>query len=143
MKTITPSQIKGPDRKWYIIDAKGQTLWRLATSVARLLKWKNKIDFISHFDNGDYVVITNCNKFVVTWKKMENKMYHKHTWYLWGLKSTPLEDLLIKKPSKPLEFAISGMLPKNKLRKWMLSRLKLFTGDEHTFLAQKPEEIKL
>ena len=74
---------------------------------------------------------------------MENKMYHKHTWYLWGLKSTPLEDLLIKKPSKPLEFAISGMLPKNKLRKWMLSRLKLFTGDEHTFLAQKPEEIKL
>ncbi len=143
MKTITPTQISSPDRKWYIIDAKGQTLWRLATRLATILKWKNKIDFIPHLDNGDYVIVKNCDKFIVTWKKMEDKIYHRHSGYLWGLKSIALEDLLIKKPSKPLELAISGMLPKNKLRKWMLSRLKLFTGEEHTFIAQKPEEIKL
>ena len=143
MKTITPSQIKAPDRKWYIIDAKGQTLWRMATSIAVLLKWKSKVDFAPHVDNGDYVIVINCDKFTVTWKKMEDKIYHRHTWYLWGLKSTPLEAMLIKKPNKPLELAISGMLPKNKLRSWMLSRLKLFTGEEHTFIAQKPEELKL
>jgi len=143
MKTITPTQVSTQDRKWYIVDAKWQTLWRLATGIAKLLKWKNKIDFIPHLDNWDYVVVKNCDKFIVTWKKITDKIYHRHSGYLWGLKSTSLEDLLIKKPSKPLELAISGMLPKNKLRKWMLSRLKLFTDNEHTFIAQQPEEIKL
>ena len=142
MKTITPTQTKWSDRKWYIIDAKGQNLWRMATEIAKVLKWKTKVDFVPHLDNGDYVVVTNCDKFSVTWKKMEDKMYHRHTGYLWGLKSISLEDLLIKKPNKALEFAVSWMLPKNKLRKGMLSRLKLFTGDEHTFVAQKPTEIK-
>lgn len=142
MKTITPSQIKWSDRKWYIIDAKGQTLGRLATQIATILKGKNKVDFVPHLDNGDYVVVTNCDKFLVTGNKMEDKMYHRHTGYLGGLKSISLADLLKKKPSKPLEFAVSGMLPKNKLRKEMLSRLKLFTGDEHSYVAQKPELIK-
>jgi len=143
MKTITPTQLNTVDRKWFIVDAKGQTLWRLATTIAQILKWKNKVDFIPHLDNGDYVIVKNCNTFKVTWKKMEDKTYHTHSGYLWGLKSISLEDLLIKKPSQPLKLAVSGMLPKNKLRKWMLSRLKLFTGEEHTFVAQKPEEIKL
>jgi len=142
MKTITPKQITWADRKWYIIDAKGQTLWRLATKIAVILKWKNKVDFVPFFDNGDNVIVINCNQFKVTWKKMSDKMYYRHTGYLWGLKEISLENLLEKKPQKALEFAVSGMLPKNKLRPDMISRLKLFTWEEHTFIAQKPELIK-
>ncbi len=142
MKTITPSQIKGDERKWYIIDAKGKTLGRLANRIAVVLKWKNKASFVPHLDNGDYVVVTNCDKFDVTWKKLTDKKYYSHTGYLWGLKEISLEDLLEKKPTKALEFAVRGMLPKNKLRPSMLSRLKLFTWDEHTYVAQKPELIK-
>lgn len=142
MKTITPTQLKGDERKWYVIDAEGVSLGRLATKIAVILKGKNKVSFVPHLDNGDYVVVTNCDKFKVTWKKLTDKMYYRHTGYLGGLKEISLEDLLIKKPTKALEFAINGMLPKNKLRKWMLSRLKLFTWDEHTYVAQKPELIK-
>lgn len=142
MKTITPSQLKGDERKWYIIDAKGQTLGRLATQIATILKGKNKVDYIPHLDNGDYVVVTNCDKFKVTWNKMSDKIYYRHTGYLGGLKEISLENLLAKKPTKALELAVNGMLPKNKLRKGMLSRLKIFTWDEHSFVAQKPELIK-
>ena len=142
MKTFTPAQIKSGDRKWYTVDAKWQTLWRLAAQVAMILKWKNKASFVPHLDNGDYVVVTNCDKFKVTWKKMTDKMYYTHTGYLGGLKEISLENLLAKKPHKALELAVSGMLPKNKLRSDMISRLKLFTWDEHTYVAQKPELIK-
>ena len=142
MKTITPTQLKGDERKWYVIDAKGQTLGRLATQIAVILKGKTKASFIPHLDNGDYVVVTNCDKFKVTWKKLTDKMYYRHTGYLGGLKEISLEDLLTKKPTKALEFAVNGMLPKNKLRSWMLSRLKLFTWDEHSYVAQQPELIK-
>ncbi len=142
MKTITPIQLKGNERKWYTIDATGLTLGRLATQLAVILKGKNKPSFSPHMDNGDYVVVTNCDKFAVTGKKMTDKIYYRHTGYLGGLKETSLEDLLEKKPTKALELAVSGMLPKNKLRSAMLARLKLFTGDEHTFGAQKPELIK-
>lgn len=96
MKTINPTQITWGDRKWYLIDAKGQTLWRLATQIAVILKWKNKVDFVPHLDNGDNVVVINCDKFKVTWNKMSDKMYYRHTGYLWGLKETSLEDLLEK-----------------------------------------------
>lgn len=142
MKTITPTQLKGDERKWYIIDAQWQTLGRLATKIAIFLKGKTKVSFAPHLDNGDYVIVTNCDKFNVTWKKLTDKIYYKHTGYLGGLKETPLEDLLEKKPTKALELAVSGMLPKNKLRDGMLSRLKLFTWVEHTYVAQKPELIK-
>ena len=142
MKTITPTQLKGDERKWYVIDAQGESLGRIATKIAVILKGKTKASFAPHLDNGDYVVVTNCDKFKVTWKKLTDKMYYRHTGYLGGLKEISLEDLLTKKPTKALEFAINGMLPKNKLRKWMLSRLKLFTWDEHTYVAQKPELIK-
>ena len=127
MKTITPTQLKGDERKWYIIDATDKTLGRLATEIAVILKGKNKVSFIPHLDNGDYVIVTNCDKFKVTGKKMTDKMYYRHTGYLGGLKEISLENLLNKKPFKALEFAVSGMLPKNKLRKGMISRLKLFT----------------
>ncbi len=143
MKTIMPKQIKGNDRKWFIVDAEGQTLGRMATQIATILKGKNKPTFAPHVDNGDYVVVINADKFKVTGKKMTDKMYYRHTGFLWGLKEISLEDLLEKKPLKAIEFAVSWMLPKNKLRKQMISRLKLFTGSEHTFTAQKPEVIKL
>jgi large subunit ribosomal protein L13 len=142
MKTFTPKQIDGGDRKWYVIDAQGQTLGRMATQIAVILKGKNKVSYVPHLDNGDNVIVINCDKFKVTGKKMTDKMYHRHTGYLGGLKSVSLETLLAKKPHKALEFAVSGMLPKNKLRKGMISRLKLFTGEEHTYTAQKPELIK-
>jgi len=142
MKTFTPTQIKGGDRKWHIIDAKGETLGRLATKIAVVLKGKNKASFVPHLDNGDYVIVTNSDKFKVTGKKLTDKMYYRHTGYLGGLKEISLESLLAKKPTRALEFAVGGMLPKNKLRRGMISRLKLFTGDEHTFTAQKPEILK-
>lgn len=142
MKTFTPTQIKGGDRKWHIIDAKGETLGRLATKIAVILKGKNKASFVPHLDNGDYVIVTNSDKFKVTGKKLTDKMYYRHTGYLGGLKEISLESLLAKKPTRALEFAVWGMLPKNKLRRGMISRLKLFTGDEHTFTAQKPEILK-
>jgi len=138
-----PKQIKGNERKWYVIDAKGQTLGRLATKLAVILKGKNKVDFAPHVDNWDYVIVLNADKFAVTGKKLTDKLYYRHTGYLGGLKETPLEDMLVKKPLRALELAVSGMLPKNKLRKDMISRLKWFTGTEHTFGAQKPTTIKL
>jgi len=142
MKTITWKQISQTDRKWYIIDASWQTLWRLATKIAPILRWKNKVDFTPHLDNGDYVIVLNCTNFNVTWKKLTDKKYFRHSGFLWGLKEISLEDLLKKKPIKALEFAVNWMLPKNKLQKSMISRLKLFEWQEHTFIAQKPELIK-
>lgn len=143
MKTLTPKQITQTERKWYVVDAQGQTLGRLASSIATVIRGKNKVDFATHMDNGDYVIVINCDKFVVTGNKLADKMYHRHTGFLGGLVSTPLGKLLDKKPTRPLEAAVQGMLPKNKLRKDMLNRLKLFTGTEHTFAAQKPETLSL
>lgn len=143
MKTITPKQITSSQRKWYVVDATGMTLGRLAAVVAPVLRGKNKVDFSPHIDNGDYVIIINCDKFVVTGNKLADKMYHRHTGYLGGLISTPLGKMLEKKPSRPLEAAISGMLPKNKLRRDMIDRLKLFSGSEHIYHAQQPETLSL
>jgi len=143
MKTLTPKQITSSDRKWFVVDAEGQTLGRLATIIATTLRGKNKVDFASHMDNGDYVIVINADKFKVTGNKMVDKLYHRHTGYLGGLISTPLEKLLVKKPTRALEAAVSGMLPKNKLRKDMTQRLKLFAGAEHTFAAQQPETLSL
>ena len=143
MKTITPIQSSAAERKWFVIDATWMTLGRLATTIATTLRGKNKVYFSPHMDNGDYVIVLNCDKFVVTGNKMKDKLYHRHTGYLGGLISTPLEKLLDKKPTRALEAAVSGMLPKNKLRKNMSQRLKLFTGTDHTFAAQKPETLAL
>lgn len=142
MKTISPKQVKGNERKWYVIDAKGQTLGRLATQISTILMGKNKASYAPFLDNGDYVIVLNCDKFAVTGKKMSDKLYRTHSGFLGGLKEITLEKLLVKKPARPLEIAVSGMLPKNKLRPGMLARLKLFTWDEHTFVAQNPELIK-
>ena len=107
MKTITPKQVSATERKWFVVDAKGQTLGRLSTIIANKLSGKNRIDFAKHMDNGDNVIVINADKFEVTGNKMKDKLYHRHTGYLGGLVSTPLEKLLIKKPTRALEAAIS------------------------------------
>ena len=143
MKTLMPKQIQTEDRKWFVIDAKDKNLWELATKIAIYLKGKHKFDYAPHVDNWDYVVVINASKFQVSWNKMKDKKYYRHTGYLGWLIETSLEKMLEKKPLKPVEFAVRWMLPKNKLRKQMLSRLKLVNSPEHNFMAQKPKELSL
>ncbi|NDK08684.1 50S ribosomal protein L13 [Candidatus Gracilibacteria bacterium] len=143
MKTINPKQLETIERKWFIVDAKGQTLGRIATKIAMVLRGKEKVNFASYVDNGDYVIVLNADKFNVTGNKLSDKMYYTHSGYLGGVKEANLSQLLVKKPTKALELAVSGMLPKNKQRANMLARLKLVTGSEHNFSAQKPQELKL
>ncbi len=143
MRTLMPKQLKNEERKWFIVDAQGQTLWRLASQVAVILKWKNKVSFAPHVDNWDYVVVINSDKVAVSGNKLEWKVYYRHTGFLGGIKEITLWKLLTKKPTEALRKAVSGMLPKNRLRKDMIARLKLVAGSEHTFGAQKPETITL
>ena len=143
MKTISPKQVKGNERKWYVIDAKGLTLGRLATKISVILMGKNKASYVPFLDNWDYVIVLNCDKVAVTGKKMTDKTYYSHSGYLWGLKEIDLKDLLAKKPEKVLETAVSGMLPKNKLRAPMMKRLRIFAGSEHTHQAQKVEKYEI
>lgn len=143
MKTIMPKQIANEERKWYVIDAQGLTLWRLATKLAVILKGKHKVSYAPHVDNGDYIIVLNSDKISVSGKKLEDKIYYSHTGFLWGLKEISLWKLLEKKPIKAVEFAVKGMLPKNKLRQHMIARLKLVTWNEHSYIAQKPETLSL
>jgi large subunit ribosomal protein L13 len=138
MKTIMPKPITGASRKWYLIDAQGKTLGRLAAQIAPILRGKNKVDFAPHVDNGDYVIVLNAANVRVSGNKLTDKLYHTHSGYMGGLKTSTLTELNTKKPGKALELAISGMLPKNKLRKDMLARLKLQLGESHPYEAQKP-----
>lgn len=143
MKTIMPKQLKNEDRKWYLVDATWLTLWRLSTKIANLVSGKTKVTFSPHLDNWDYVVVINAEKISVTGKKLSDKIYYSHTGFMWGLKEISLEKLLFKKPTEALRKSVNGMLPKNKLRKWMMARLKLVQGAEHTFGAQQPQKIDL
>ncbi|MDD2516522.1 MAG: 50S ribosomal protein L13 [Candidatus Gracilibacteria bacterium] len=143
MKTIMPKQLNNIERKWYVFDAKDQVLGRLANEIVKYLTGKNKVDFARHVDNGDYVVVLNASKFITTGNKEEGKLYRTHSGYLGGIKEANLKELRVKKPFKALELAISGMIPKNKLRKDVLLRLKLVEGESHDFQAQKPTEVKL
>lgn len=143
MKTIAPKQLEQLERKWYIVDAKWLTLGRLASKIATVLRGKDKVNYAPYVDNGDYVIVLNCDKFAVTWKKLSDKIYYTHTWYLGWLKQSNLSELLAKKPTKALEIAVNWMLPKNRLRKSMIARLKLVDWVEHKFTAQQPTELKL
>lgn len=143
MKTINPTQLVNTSRKWYLIDAEGKNLWRLATKVAVLLKWKSKVDFAPHLDNWDYVVVLNAWKVAVTWNKAEDKIYHTHSWFIGWIKEVNFNTLKAKKPTEALRLAISWMLPKNKLRDGMLDRLKLELGSTHKYEAQQPVTIEL
>lgn len=143
MKTLFLKPISNQDRSWYLIDASGKTLGRLATEIAKYLKGKNKASFTPHIDNGDYVIVTNIDKIKTTGRKEEAKYYFTHSGYIGHLKATPLGKMKTKKPYEPLKLAVSGMLPKNKHRKAMLSRLKQYIGDQHDHEAQKPITIEL
>lgn len=143
MKTLMPKQLKNEERKWYLVDAEGKNLGRLASEIAKILKWKNKVSYAPHVDNWDYIVVLNAPKISVTWWKEDKKVYYSHTWFLGWLKEITLGKLLVKKPNEALKKAVYGMLPKNKLRKNMIFRLKLVSWNEHTFQAQKPELINL
>ena len=138
MKSIMPAQVLGKDRKWYIIDATGQTLGRLATLIAPVLMGKNKVDFAPHVDNGDYVIVLNADKVVVTGKKGTDKLYRTHSHYMGGLHELSYNELMARHPTDILQLAVTGMLPKNKHRDARLLRLKLSTTSAHPYEAQKP-----
>ena len=127
------------DRKWLLIDAEGKTLGRLATEVARLLRGKHKPTYTPFIDTGDYVVVINASKMVVTCKKLDQKFYRYHTGFPGGLKETSYRNLMAKNPEKALELAVKGMLPKNSLGRQMFKKLHVYAGAEHEQTAQKPE----
>ena len=138
------SYMANPDkieRKWYVVDAEGQTLGRLASEVAKVLRGKNKPVFTPHVDTGDYVIIVNADKIKVTGKKMDQKVYYNHSEYVGGMKETTLKEMLAKKPERVLELAVKGMLPKGPLGRTMIKKLHVYAGPEHNHAAQKPEVL--
>lgn len=131
------------DKTWHLIDAQGQTLGRLATKIANILRGKEKVIFSPHMDTGDFVVVINAKKIKVTGKKMSDKIYANYSGYPGGLKETNLGDLLKKHPTRAIFLAVSGMLPKNKLRKVFLKKLRVYADDKHKQEAQKPLSLEL
>lgn len=129
------------ERKWYVVDATGYTLGRLASEVAKILRGKNKPIFTPHIDTGDYVIITNAEKIKVTGKKLDQKIYYHHSDYVGGMKETTLREMLDKKPEKVVELAVKGMLPKGPLGRQMMTKLHVYAGPEHNHEAQKPEAL--
>jgi large subunit ribosomal protein L13 len=143
-KTYTPTAEEAEaGRNWYIIDAKGQTLGRLATLVAQYLRGKNKPTFATHMDMGDYVVVINAEQVVVTGNKGTDKMYYRHSGKLGNLKSIPYNEMVKKHPTFPVEDAVRGMLPRNRLGEQMLKKLKIYAGPQHPHVAQKPVELRI
>ena len=128
------------ERKWYVVDADGCTLGRLASEVAKVLSGKNKAIFTPHIDTGDYVIVVNADKIKVTGKKLEQKMYYHHSDYVGGMKEATLKEMLAKKPEKVIELAVKGMLPKGPLGREMYKKLFVYAGPEHKHEAQKPEK---
>lgn len=129
------------ERKWYVVDATGQTLGRLASEVAKVLRGKNKPIFTPHIDTGDYVIIVNADKVAVTGKKLDKKLYYRHSEYVGGFKSQTLREMMEKKPDHVVKMAVKGMLPKGPLGNQMLTKLHVYAGAEHPHAAQKPEAL--
>ncbi len=130
------------ERKWYVVDATGYTLGRLASEVAKVLRGKNKPIFTPHMDCGDYVIIVNADKVTVTGKKLDQKIYYHHSEYVGGMKETTLREMMTKKPEKVVKLAVKGMLPKGALGKSMLKKLHVYAGPDHEQAAQKPEVLE-
>ena len=130
------------ERKWYVVDATGYTLGRLASEVAKVLRGKNKPEFTPHIDTGDYVIVVNAKDVKVTGKKMDQKIYYNHSDYVGGMRETTLAEMMAKKPEKVIELAVKGMLPKGPLGRSMIKKLRVYAGPEHEQQAQKPEELK-
>ncbi len=129
------------DRKWYVVDAADKTLGRLASEVAKVLRGKHKPIFTPHMDTGEYVIVINAEKVKVTGKKLEQKIYYRHSDYVGGLKETKLKEKLAKKPEEVIELAVKGMLPKGPLGRQMYRKLFVYAGPEHKHAAQKPEAL--
>ena len=129
------------ERKWYVVDADGCTLGRLASGVASVLRGKNKPQFTPHVDTGDYVIIVNADKIKVTGKKLEQKIYYNHSDYVGGMRETTLKEMLAKKPERVIELSVKGMLPKGPLGRSMYTKLFVYAGPEHKHEAQKPEAL--
>jgi len=131
------------ERKWYVVDAEGQTLGRLASEVAAILRGKNKPTYTPHVDTGDYVIIINADKVHLTGNKLQNKIYYRHSNHPGGLKERTAGEMLARNPERMLELAVKGMLPKNKLGRKMAKKLFVYRGSEHKHQAQKPEVYEL
>ena len=129
------------DRKWYVVDATGMTLGRLSSEIAKVLRGKNKPIFTPHMDCGDYVIVVNAEKIVVTGKKLEQKIYYRHSEYVGGMKETTLKEMLAKHPERVIEHAVKGMLPKGPLGREMYKKLFVYAGPDHKHAAQKPEAL--
>ena len=141
MKTFmaSPATI---ERKWYVVDAEGKTLGRLASEVAKVLRGKNKAIYTPHIDTGDYVIVVNAEKIKVTGKKLDQKIYYHHSDYVGGMKETTLKEMLANKPERVIELAVKGMLPKGPLGRQMYTKLHVYAGPDHEQAAQKPEVLK-
>ena len=129
------------ERKWYVVDAEGQTLGRLAAEVAKVLRGKNKPEFTPHIDTGDNIIVINAEKIKVTGKKLDQKVYYHHSDYVGGMKETTLREMMAKKPDQVIELAVKGMLPKGPLGRTMIKKLHVYAGAEHAHQAQKPEVL--
>ncbi len=142
MKTysVKPSEIK---RDWFVVDAEDKILGRLATEIATILRGKHKPQFTPHMDTGDFVIVINAEKIRVTGKKLEKKIYYRHSGYLGGLKEESLEKVLKEKPEQAVMRAVKGMLPSNKLGRVMLKKLKVYAGEEHPHAAQDPKQLDI
>ncbi|MCQ2520881.1 MAG: 50S ribosomal protein L13 [Lachnospiraceae bacterium] len=141
MKTFmaSPATI---ERKWYVVDAAGCTLGRLASEVANVLRGKNKAIYTPHIDTGDNVIVINAEKIKVTGKKLDQKVYYSHSDYVGGMKEATLREMIAKKPEVVIEHAVRGMLPKGPLGREMFTKLHVYAGPDHKHAAQKPEELK-
>ena len=129
------------ERKWYVVDAEGAKLGRLASEIAKVLRGKNKPEYTPHIDTGDYVIVVNAEKVKVTGKKLQQKIYYNHSDYVGGMRETTLAELLAKKPEKVIELAVKGMLPKGPMGRDMIKKLHVYAGPEHANQAQKPEVL--
>ena len=143
MRTTFIAKTAEIERKWYVVDAEGQTLGRLASQVAAVLRGKNKPIYTPHLDTGDYVIVINADKIAVTGKKLDQKLYRRHSEYTGGFKETTLKEMMNKKPEEVIKLAVKGMLPKNTLGKNMLKKLHVYAGAEHNHEAQKPEALEI
>ena len=140
MKTFMASTA-AVERKWYVVDAEGKTLGRMASEIAKVLRGKNKPIFTPHIDTGDYVIVVNADKVKVTGKKLDQKIYYHHSDYVGGMKETTLKEMLANKPERVVELAVKGMLPKGPLGRQMYKTLLVYAGPEHKHEAQKPEVL--
>lgn len=142
IKSWTP-KAEEIQREWWVVDAEGKTLGRVAAQVAHVLKGKHKTSYAPHMDVGDFVIVTNCDKIRVTGRRLQQKIYYRHTGYPGGLRSESLEKLLDRKPERVIEIAVKGMLPKNRLGRQMYRKLRVYAGAEHPHEAQQPKKLEV